>query len=131
MSVPNGQRTQATASRRPLLQFVSSLIQIARWQLFAAVVIMTLTSLTEGLGVALEACDQRSRHADLVGGILNGVDRLPELAARAEEQRSGQVGDVPGQPAPAKSLSDPARQGKASFRTPVPPTSPCFTQPQC
>src|SRR5271170_369386 len=53
MPVPSGQRTQATASRRPLLQFVSSLMQIARWQLFAAVVIMTLTSLTEGLGVAL------------------------------------------------------------------------------
>ncbi len=44
---------QLAASNRPLLQFVSSLMQIARWQLFAAVVIMTLTSLTEGLGVAL------------------------------------------------------------------------------
>src|SRR5271155_899443 len=44
---------QLAASKRPLLQFVSSLMQIARWQLFAAVVIMTFTSLTEGLGVAL------------------------------------------------------------------------------
>src|SRR5580698_7792222 len=44
---------QLAASKRPLLQFVSSLKQIARWQLFAAVVIMTFTSLTEGLGVAL------------------------------------------------------------------------------
>src|SRR3984957_17325171 len=44
---------QLAASKRPLLQFVSSLMQIARWQLFAAVVIMTVTSLTEGLGVAL------------------------------------------------------------------------------
>ncbi len=41
------------ASKRPFLQYISSLIQIARWQLFAAVVIMTFTSLTEGLGVAL------------------------------------------------------------------------------
>jgi ATP-binding cassette subfamily C protein len=40
-------------SRHPLLQFVSSLMVIARWQLLTAVVIMTLTSLTEGLGVAL------------------------------------------------------------------------------
>jgi ATP-binding cassette, subfamily C, bacterial len=41
------------SSKRPLLQYISSLIQIARWQLVAAVVIMTVTSLTEGLGVAL------------------------------------------------------------------------------
>src|SRR5271168_842681 len=40
-------------TRRPLLQFVSSLMQIVRWQLVAAVLIMTVTSLTEGLGVAL------------------------------------------------------------------------------
>jgi ATP-binding cassette, subfamily C, bacterial len=53
MPVPNGQRTQTTASGRLLLQFVSSLVQIVRWQLLAAVVLMTLTSLTEGLGVAL------------------------------------------------------------------------------
>jgi ATP-binding cassette subfamily C protein len=38
---------------RPLLQYISSLIQIARWQLFAAVIIMSFTSLSEGLGVAL------------------------------------------------------------------------------
>src|SRR6201986_207079 len=36
-----------------VLQYVSSLVKIARWQLLAAVVIMTLASLTEGLGVAL------------------------------------------------------------------------------
>src|SRR6204780_522388 len=53
MPVPIGQRTQATTSGRLLLQFVSSLMQTVRWQLIAAVVLMTLTSLTEGLGVAL------------------------------------------------------------------------------
>jgi ATP-binding cassette, subfamily C, bacterial len=37
----------------PLLQYVSSLMRIARWQMFASVIIMTFTSLTEGLGVAL------------------------------------------------------------------------------
>jgi ATP-binding cassette subfamily C protein len=41
------------SSKRPFQQYISSLIQIARWQLVAAVVIMTVTSLTEGLGVAL------------------------------------------------------------------------------
>src|SRR5271154_3001340 len=41
------------AAKRPFLQYLSSLMQIARWQLFAAVLIMTFTSLTEGLGVAL------------------------------------------------------------------------------
>jgi ATP-binding cassette, subfamily C, bacterial len=40
-------------SKHPILQYISSLIQIARWRLVAAVVIMTITSLTEGLGVAL------------------------------------------------------------------------------
>ena len=50
MPVP---RSESTLAARPLLQYISSLIQIARWQLFAAVVIMTFTSLTEGLGVAL------------------------------------------------------------------------------
>lgn len=44
---------QLASSKRPFVQYVSSLIQIARWQLLAAVVIMTVTSLTEGLGVAL------------------------------------------------------------------------------
>ena len=44
---------QLAASKRPFLQYVSSLLHIARWQLSAAVVIMTFTSLTEGLGVAL------------------------------------------------------------------------------
>src|SRR6201985_1758517 len=39
------------SSNRPFLQYISSLIQISRWQLIAAVVIMTVTSLTEGLGV--------------------------------------------------------------------------------
>src|ERR1700691_5962107 len=59
-TTPHGQRTRAalsadqlTASRRPTLEYVSSLIRIARWQLLAAVLIMTFTSLTEGLGVAL------------------------------------------------------------------------------
>ena len=59
-ATPHGQRTlaalsadQLAASKRPLLEYVSSLIRIARWQLFAAVLIMTFTSLTEGLGVAL------------------------------------------------------------------------------
>src|ERR1700733_12023683 len=50
MPVP---RSDSTLAGRSLLQYISSLIQIARWQLFAAVVIMTFTSLTEGLGVAL------------------------------------------------------------------------------
>ena len=40
-------------ARKPILQYISSLIGIVRWQLFAAVVVMTITSLTEGLGVAL------------------------------------------------------------------------------
>jgi ATP-binding cassette subfamily C protein len=44
---------QLAASRRPILEYVSSLIRTARWQLLAAVLIMTFTSLTEGLGVAL------------------------------------------------------------------------------
>jgi ATP-binding cassette, subfamily C, bacterial len=59
-ATPHGQRTRAAlsadqlaASRRPTLEYVSSLIRIARWQLLAAVLIMTFTSLTEGLGVAL------------------------------------------------------------------------------
>src|SRR5271156_6365642 len=59
-ATPHGQRTlaalsaaQLAASQRPFLQYLSSLIQTARWQLFAAVLIMTFTSLTEGLGVAL------------------------------------------------------------------------------
>ncbi len=39
--------------QRPLFQFISSLFEAARWQLLSAVVIMTVTSLTEGLGVAL------------------------------------------------------------------------------
>src|ERR1700678_3640365 len=59
-ATPHGQRSlaalsaeQLAASRRPTLEYVSSLIRIARWQLLAAVLIMTFTSLTEGLGVAL------------------------------------------------------------------------------
>lgn len=40
-------------ARKPILQYISSLIRIVRWQLFAAVVAMSITSLTEGLGVAL------------------------------------------------------------------------------
>jgi ATP-binding cassette, subfamily C, bacterial len=59
-ATPHGQRTfaalsaaQLAASKRPFLQYLASLIQTARWQLFAAVLIMTFTSLTEGLGVAL------------------------------------------------------------------------------
>src|SRR6204780_828364 len=59
-ATPHGTRSlsalspdQLAASRRPILEYVSSLIRIARWQLLAAVLIMTFTSLTEGLGVAL------------------------------------------------------------------------------
>src|SRR5580700_4949993 len=59
-ATPHGQRTlaalsadQLAASRRPILEYVSSLLRIARWQLWAAVLIMTFTSLTEGVGVAL------------------------------------------------------------------------------
>src|ERR1700761_1647061 len=59
-ATPHRQRTlaalstaQLAAAKRPFVQYLSSLMQIARWQLFAAVVIMTFTSLTEGLGVAL------------------------------------------------------------------------------
>ena len=53
-----GQRTLAAlasgaSSKGNFLQYISSLWQIARWQLIAAVIIMTVTSLTEGLGVAL------------------------------------------------------------------------------
>jgi ATP-binding cassette, subfamily C, bacterial len=43
----------SATARRPFFQYLSSLMQIARWQLFTAVLIMTFTSLTEGLGVAL------------------------------------------------------------------------------
>src|ERR1700678_1650152 len=59
-ATPHGQRSlaalsaeQLAASKRPILEYASSLIRIARWQLLAAVLIMTFTSLTEGLGVAL------------------------------------------------------------------------------
>src|ERR1700691_3740851 len=59
-ATPHGQRTlaalsadQLAASTRPILEYVSSLIRTARWQLLAAVLIMAFTSLTEGLGVAL------------------------------------------------------------------------------
>ena len=52
-SAPHGQRTFAASPKRPFLQYIVSLIQISRWQLVAAVIIMTVTSLTEGLGVAL------------------------------------------------------------------------------
>jgi ATP-binding cassette, subfamily C, bacterial len=52
-SAPHEQRTFAASSKRPFLQYMASLIQISRWQLVAAVFIMTVTSLTEGLGVAL------------------------------------------------------------------------------
>ncbi len=43
----------AASSKHPVLQYLRSLIQISRWQLVTAVIIMTITSLTEGLGVAL------------------------------------------------------------------------------
>jgi ATP-binding cassette, subfamily C, bacterial len=59
-ATPHGQRTlaalspdQLAASKGPILEYVSSLIRTARWELWAAVLIMTFTSLTEGLGVAL------------------------------------------------------------------------------
>ncbi len=52
-SAPHGQRTFAASSKHPFLQYIASLIQTARWQLVAAVIIMTVASLTEGLGVAL------------------------------------------------------------------------------
>src|SRR5580698_3896635 len=51
-AIPYGRRSLA-ASKRPFLQYLTSLIRTARWQLFAAVLIMAFTSLTEGLGVAL------------------------------------------------------------------------------
>ena len=41
------------SARHPVLHYVSTLIHIGRWQLLAAIVVMTFTSLTEGLGVAL------------------------------------------------------------------------------
>ena len=41
------------ADRKPVRLYISSLIGTVRWQLMAAVVFMTITSLTEGLGVAL------------------------------------------------------------------------------
>jgi ATP-binding cassette subfamily C protein len=59
MPVPRGesalheQRPFVASSKHPALQYIASLIQISRWQLVAAVIIMTMTSLTEGLGVAL------------------------------------------------------------------------------
>src|SRR5580704_7296905 len=57
-ATPHGQRTLAAlasgaSSKSNFLQYISSLLRISRWQLIAAVVIMTVTSLTEGLGVAL------------------------------------------------------------------------------
>ena len=55
-ATPHGQTLSAnrlTAGQRPFLHYISSLIRITRWRMLAAVVIMTVTSLTEGLGVAL------------------------------------------------------------------------------
>jgi len=52
MQEPRSEPTLA-ASPRPVRQYLASLVQITRWQLLAAVLVMTLTSLTEGLGVAL------------------------------------------------------------------------------
>lgn len=54
-AAPPGQPALAAepASRHPLAHFITSLLQTTRWQLSAAVVVMTITSLTEGLGVAL------------------------------------------------------------------------------
>jgi len=47
---PHGERT---SSGNHFLQYVLSLVEIVRWQLLAAVMLMTFTSLTEGVGVAL------------------------------------------------------------------------------
>jgi ATP-binding cassette, subfamily C, bacterial len=44
---------RSESAAQPIRQYLASLFQIARWQLLAAVLLMTLTSLTEGLGVAL------------------------------------------------------------------------------
>src|SRR5258708_13214093 len=57
-ATPHGQRTLAAlapgaSSKSNFLQYISRLVQIGGWQLMAAVIIMTVTSLTEGLGVAL------------------------------------------------------------------------------
>jgi ATP-binding cassette subfamily C protein len=41
------------ALRAAALQFISNLTRIARWQLITAVILMSFTSLTEGLGIAL------------------------------------------------------------------------------
>ncbi len=38
----------------------------------------------EGLRIALEAGDQRGRHADFIGRLLNGIDRLAERHARRQ-----------------------------------------------
>ena len=52
MPIPSSESADPVA-RRPILHYVSSLIHIAPWQLFSAILVMTFTSLTEGLGVAL------------------------------------------------------------------------------
>ena len=44
---------QTLSARRATRQYVTSLVTIVRWQLGAAVVLIAVTSLTEGLGVAL------------------------------------------------------------------------------
>jgi ATP-binding cassette subfamily C protein len=54
MPVPRSEPTAPAAlATHPVRQYLASLLEIARWQLAAAVLIMTLTSLTEGMGVAL------------------------------------------------------------------------------
>src|SRR5580704_10395608 len=50
----------------------------------------------ERLRIALEAADQRRRHADLVGGALNGVDRLAERDAGRQVERQGHRRELPG-----------------------------------
>jgi ATP-binding cassette, subfamily C, bacterial len=45
--------SEPALAARPIRQYLASLFHIARWQLLTAVLLMTLTSLTEGLGVAL------------------------------------------------------------------------------
>src|SRR6201996_8565543 len=52
-SSPAHRPGKETASRNRIARYLSSLIHVTRWQLAAAVVLMTFTSLTEGIGVAL------------------------------------------------------------------------------
>ena len=51
MPVPSSVSAGLSA-RHSVPHYISTLVNIGRWQLLAAILVMTFTSLTEGLGVA-------------------------------------------------------------------------------